>query len=91
MKTIFILSGFLFALNLFATEEMEGIYIAKSETTNEIYELSLNVEKDGTGEDAHFFHLTKAMQREEKHFRLFCFKRYRQEKNHSIRRISHSL
>ncbi len=65
MKTIFILSGFLFALNLFATEEMEGIYIAKSETTNEIYELSLKVEKDGTGEDAHFFHLTKAMQREE--------------------------
>ena len=93
MKTIFILSGFLFALNLFATEEMEGIYIAKSETTNEIYELSLNVEKDGTGEDAHFFHLTKAMQREEgKNETSIVGKiQNRQEKNHSIRRISHSL
>ncbi len=65
MKTIFILSGFLFALSLFATDEMEGTYIAKSDSTNEVYELSLNVEKDGAGDDAYFFHLTKALHKEE--------------------------
>ena len=85
MKTIFILSGFLFALNLFATEEMEGIYIAKSETTNEIYELSLNVEKDGTGEDAHFFHLTKAMQREEGKNETSIVGKYKIDKKKSLR------
>lgn len=65
MKTILIISGFLFTFNLFATEEMEGTYIAKSESSKEIYELSLNVEKDESGDDAYFFHLTKAMQKEE--------------------------
>ncbi len=65
MKTIFILSGFLFAFSLFATDEMEGTYIAKSDRTNEVYELSLNVEKDEAGDDAYFFHLTKALQKEE--------------------------
>ena len=65
MKTIFILSGFLFAVSLFATDEMEGVYIAKSDTTKEIYELSLNIEKDEAGDDAYFFHLTKALHKEE--------------------------
>lgn len=65
MKTILIISGFLFTFNLFATDEMEGTYIAKSESSKEIYELSLNVEKDESGDDAYFFHLTKAMQKEE--------------------------
>lgn len=60
-----IISGFLFTFNLFATDEMEGTYIAKSESSKEIYELSLNVEKDESGDDAYFFHLTKAMQKEE--------------------------
>jgi hypothetical protein len=65
VKTILIISGFLFTFNLFATDEMEGTYIAKSESSKEIYELSLNVEKDESGDDAYFFHLTKAMQKEE--------------------------
>lgn len=65
MKTILIISGFLFAFNLFAADEMEGIYIAKSDSSKETYELSLNIEKDESGDDAYFFHLTKALQKEE--------------------------
>ncbi len=61
LKTIFILAGFLFTIGLFASDEIEGTYTAKSENTNEIYELNLNVEKDGSGEDTYYFHLTKAL------------------------------
>lgn len=64
IKTILILTGFLFTAGLFASDEMEGTYTAKSEGSNEIYELNLNVEKDPAGEDTYFFHLTKAMQQE---------------------------
>ena len=64
-KLFLILSGFLFTAGLFANEEMEGTYIAKSESTDEVYELNLNIEKDPSGEDNYYFHLTKALQKEE--------------------------
>ena len=56
-KLFLILSGFLFTAGLFANDEIEGTYIAKSETTDEVYELNLNVEKDSSGEDNFYFHL----------------------------------
>lgn len=64
-KLFLILSGFLFTAGLFANDEIEGTYIAKSETTDEVYELNLNVEKDSSGEDNFYFHLTRALQKEE--------------------------
>lgn len=64
MKKFFIIVAASIAINLYATGEVEGTYTAKSDNTKEIYELNLNIEKDEAGEDAYYFHLTKALQEE---------------------------
>lgn len=84
MKIILILSGFLFTFNLFASDEIEGTYIAKSESSKEIYELSLNIEKADSGDDAYFFHLTKAMQKEEGKNETSIIGKYKVDKKNII-------
>lgn len=84
MKTIIFFVGFLLTLNLFATNEMEGIFISKLESSQEIYELNLNITKNADGDNAYVFQLTKALDGGEKKIETSISGKFKMEKTKII-------